>query len=111
MIHKLYLMFIGGICVFKRIFHTYLDKEEDSQIFTGFISAIGNFASEALGSTLQSIRLQTGEQLAIMKHEPSNLIVVCVADGRDHDKLLASILLKILGRFYEILQKEIEIIE
>lgn len=85
-----------------------MSKEEDTQIFTGFISAIGSFASEALGSALQSIRLQTGEQLAIMKHEPSRLIVVCIADGRDHDKLLAAILLKILDRFFKIFKKEIE---
>lgn len=109
MIHKLYLMFESGICIFEKIYYTHLSKEEDTQIFTGFISAIGNFASEALGSTLQSIRLQTGEQLAIMKHEVSNLIVVCVADGRDHEKLLASILLKIIERFFEIFKQEIEI--
>ncbi|MFX1452934.1 MAG: hypothetical protein ACFFCM_19010 [Promethearchaeota archaeon] len=109
MIHKLYLMFAGGICVFEKKFYTHLRKEEeDTQIFTGFISAIGNFASEALGSTLQSIHLQTGEQLAIMKHDTSNLYVVCIADGRDHEKLLAKILLKILDRFYGTFKKEIE---
>ncbi len=108
MIHKLYLMFESGICIFEKNFFTHLGKEENTQVFTGFISAIGNFASEALGSTLQSIRLQTGEQLAIMRHEPSKLVVICVADGRDHDKLLASILLKILDRFFEIFKKEIE---
>ena len=101
-------MFAGGICVFEKKFYTYLGKEEDTQIFTGFISAIGNFALEALGSTLQSIHLQTGEQLAIMKHETSNLYVVCIADGRDHEKLLATILLKILNRFYRTFKKEIE---
>jgi len=79
----------------------------DSQIFAGFLSAIGSFAAEALGSGLQAIQLQTGEKLAIMRHE-SGIIGICVADGRDHDKLISALLKKILDRFYGMFKKEIE---
>ncbi|MFX0133877.1 MAG: hypothetical protein ACFFDN_09545 [Candidatus Hodarchaeota archaeon] len=109
MIDKLYIMYQNGVCVFEKIYYTSLETiKTDSQLFTGFLTAIGGFAAEALGSGLQSMHLQTGEQLAIMRHE-SNMIGICIADGRDHDKLISSLLKKILDRFYQIFKKEIDI--
>ncbi|MHA1381312.1 MAG: hypothetical protein ACTSRG_23335 [Candidatus Helarchaeota archaeon] len=108
MIDKLFIMYEHGTCVFEKIYYTRLDAITDSQIFSGFLSAISSFAKEALGSGLQSIQLQTGEQLAIMKHD-SGIIGICLADGRDHDKLISSLLKKILDRFYQLFKKEIDV--
>ncbi len=111
MIDKLYIMYENGVCVFEKIYYTSLDTiKTDSQLFTGFLTAIGGFAAEALGSGLQSMHLQTGEQLAIMKHE-SRMVGICIADGRDHDKLISSLLRKILDRFYEIFKREVDIMD
>ncbi|MFX1452933.1 MAG: hypothetical protein ACFFCM_19005 [Promethearchaeota archaeon] len=111
MIDKLYIMYENGTCVFEKIYYSSLDTiQTDSQLFTGFLTAIGGFAAEALGSGLQSIHLQTGEQLAIMKHE-SKIIGICIADGRDHDKLISSLLKKILDRFYQLFKKEVDLVD
>lgn len=109
MIEKLYIMYEHGSCVFEKVYYTRISAMADTQIFTGFLSAIGSFASEALGGGLQSIQLMTGEQLAIMKHGPSKIVGVCIADGRDHNKLISSLLKKILDRFYSIFKKEIDL--
>ena len=101
MIDKLYIMYEHGSCVFEKVYFTRIDAMTDTQIFAGFLSAIGSFAAEALGSGLQSILLQTGEKLAILRHN-SGMLAICVADGRDHDKLIYSLLNRILVRFYEI---------
>lgn len=108
MIDKLYVMYEQGICVFEKVYFTRIDAMTDTQIFTGFLSAIGSFAAEALGSGLQAIHLQTGEKLAIMKHH-SGMLGICVADTRDHDKLISSLLKKILYRFYELFKKEVDV--
>ncbi|NVM03981.1 MAG: hypothetical protein HWN67_16740 [Candidatus Helarchaeota archaeon] len=111
MIDKIYIMYNNGVCVFEKIYYTSLETiKTDSQLFTGFLTAIGGFAAEALGSGLQSIHLQTGEQLAIMRHE-STMIGICIADGRDHEKLISSLLKKILDRFYQIFKREIDIMD
>ena len=43
-----------------------------------------------------------------MKHE-SGVIGICIADGRDHDKLISSLMRKILDRFYQIFKKDVDV--
>ncbi|MHA1385001.1 MAG: hypothetical protein ACTSR3_14730 [Candidatus Helarchaeota archaeon] len=101
-------MFESGICIYEESLYEISSASADTQIFSGFITAIGSFAVEALGSNLQSIQLQTGEQMALIKHKESKLLGICIADGRDHAKLLSNLLVKILDRFFELYKQDIK---
>jgi len=98
-IHRLYVIVESGSAVFEKIWLQ--KKSTDTQIFSGFLTALTSFAIEALGSGgLQSIQLMNSEKLAIFRHE-QDFVVVVMADDRDNDKLLNSLMEKIADSFYE----------
>ncbi len=104
MFHSLYIILQNGTCVFTR---HYRKSRVDDQLLSGFISALGNFSREALGSNLQSIKLQSGEQLSILKYQYAPIIGIVIADPRDHPSLISTILNRILQDFTEEFRKEI----
>lgn len=96
MIYSIYIITENGVCVFTK---HYKKSLVDDQLISGFMSALGNFSIEALGSELQSIKLRTGEQLSVLKHYKQSIIGVVLADPRDHPNLISSLLTAILNEF------------
>ncbi|MHA1144310.1 MAG: hypothetical protein ACTSRW_06190 [Candidatus Helarchaeota archaeon] len=65
MFHSIYILKDNGVCLYTR---HYKPGRADDQLISGFMSAFGSFATEALGSELQSIRLRTHERLSILRY-------------------------------------------
>ncbi|MHA1132443.1 MAG: hypothetical protein ACTSQQ_16775 [Candidatus Helarchaeota archaeon] len=107
MLHSVYITLESGACIFAR---HYIQSRIDNQLLSGFINALGAFATEALGSEMQSIRLQTGEQLSIMRYLNGrvSLIGIIIADARDNDTLIRNILLQVLSDFSLIFQPKLD---
>ncbi len=107
MLHSIYITLESGACIYAR---HYIDSRIDNQLLSGFIHALGSFANEALGSEMQSLRLQTGEQLSIMRypHGKFPIIGIIIADARDNTTLIRNLLLQILTEFYTIFRKQLE---
>ncbi len=107
MFHSLYITTENGVCIFAK--HFLKKSKIDDQLISGFINALGSFATEALGAGMQSLKLQTGEQLAILKYsEKVSLIGIVIADPRDNLTLIRKLLLKILTDFYTIFRQKLE---
>ncbi|MHA1264177.1 MAG: hypothetical protein ACTSRS_02990 [Candidatus Helarchaeota archaeon] len=105
MFHNLYIVTENGVCIFAKHF---IKSQIDNQLITGFISALGSFAIEALGVELQSLRLQTGEQLSILRYNgPIPLIGLVIADAKDNDILIRNILNEILSEFCSIFYRQL----
>jgi uncharacterized membrane protein len=107
MFHAVYIVLENGVCIFSKNFTT---NQIDSQLFAGFLSALGSFATESLGSGMQSLKLQTGEQLSILKYSQGKtpLVGIVLADPRDNSKLISNLLLQILTEFHSIFQRQLE---
>lgn len=107
MFHAVYIVLENGVCIFSKNF---TKNKIDSQLFAGFLSALGSFATESLGSGMQSLKLQTGEQLSIIRYSQGKipLVGVALADPRDNSKLISNLLLQILTDFYSIFQRQLE---
>ena len=107
MFHSIYITTESGVCIFAKHF---IPSKIDNQLISGFMNALGSFATEALGSGMQSLKLQTGEQLAILRFKDGKtpLIGIVVADGRDNPKLIQNLLSQILIDFYTIFQRNLE---
>jgi MFS family permease len=107
MLHSVYITLESGACIYAR---HYIDSRIDNQLLSGFIHALGSFANEALGSEMQSLRLQTGEQLSIMRYPYGKfpIIGILIADARDNTTLIRNLLLQVLTEFYTIFQKQLE---
>jgi hypothetical protein len=107
MFHAVYIVLENGTCIFSKNF---TKNTIDSQLFAGFLSALGSFATEALGSGMQSLKLQTGEQLSVLKYSQGKmpLVGIVLADPRDNPKLIQNLLLQILTEFYSIFQRQLE---
>ena len=89
----------NGTAVFEKIWLQ--AKSSDTQMLSGFLTALSSFAVEALGGGgLQSLQLSNNEQLAFYPHE-ANFIIVTLADNRDNGSLLNKIMKKIADSFYE----------
>jgi len=105
-IHRLYIIVESGSAVYEKIWLQ--KKSTDTQIFSGFLTALTSFAMEALGSGgLQSIQLMNNEKLAIYRHE-KNFVVVVMADNRDNDQLLNNIMEKIANSFYDQFKNDLD---
>ena len=91
MLHSVYITLESGACIYAKHF---IESKIDNQLITGFINALGAFATEALGSEMQSLRLQTGEQLAILRYAEGKtpIVGILVADARDNSKLIQNLL-------------------
>ena len=107
MFHSLYITTESGVCIFAQHF---IESRIDNQLITGFINALGAFATEALGSEMQSLKLQTGEQLAILRYTGGQdpLIGIVVADARDNSVLIRNLLKQILVDFYTIFKQKLD---
>lgn len=107
MFHAVYIVLENGVCIFSKNF---TNSTIDSQLFAGFLSALGSFATESLGSGLQSLKLQTGEQLSMLKcaQGKTPLVGIVIADSRDNPKLIQKLLLQILTEFHSIFQRQLE---
>jgi len=109
MFHSIYIVLESGVCVFSRNF---IESKIDTQLITGFLSALSAFAIEAVGTGLQSLRLQTGEQLSILKYFGQNkrtpLVGIVIADPRDNPNLIQNLLLQILTEFQSIYERQLE---
>ena len=108
MFHSLYIVLESGVCIFSKDF---IEVGVESQLITGFLNALGAFATEALGSEMQSLKLQTGEQLSILKYTQSKtpLVGIVIADPRDNSKLIQRLLLRILTEFTSIFKRQLDI--
>jgi hypothetical protein len=104
MFHSIYIIMENGVSVFSKHFKK---MKVDDQLISGFMSALGNFSTEALGSDLQSIKLKTGEQLSILKYPYAPIIGIVIADPRDHATLISEVLTEILKEFTEEYRKQI----
>ncbi len=107
MFHAIFFVLENGVCIFSKNF---IASKIDSQLITGFLSALGSFATEALGSGMQSLKLQTGEQLSILKYSQGKtpLLGIVIADPRDNSKLIQNLLLQMLTEFHSIFQRQLE---
>ncbi|MHA1385573.1 MAG: hypothetical protein ACTSR3_17605 [Candidatus Helarchaeota archaeon] len=105
MLHSIFILRENGICVYE---YHWTETKVDSQIFTGFITALSAFAIESMGETLESLKLVKDQRLSILKHHRSPVLGVIIADVRDSGVLLNKILQKILERFYWLFRREIE---
>lgn len=105
MFHSLFITTESGVCIFEQHF---TKSKIDSQLITGFINALGAFATEALGSGMQSLKLQTGEQLFIYPLQDPPIIGIVIVDPRDNSKLIRKFLLQILTEFSAIFQRDLE---
>ncbi|TFG05886.1 MAG: hypothetical protein EU536_00650 [Promethearchaeota archaeon] len=106
MIHSLYIITENGICLFAQHF---IDTQIDNQLISGFINALGAFATEALGSGMQSLKLQTGDHLSVLRYTAGAipLIGMVIADSRDNDILIRNILQEILVEFCSLFEKSL----
>ena len=104
MLHSFFIFSEHGICLFAEHF---IETQIDNQLISGFINALGSFATEALGSGMQSLRLQTGEQLSILRYKdgPIPLLGMVIADSKDNDVLIQNILNEFLSEFCNLFQK------
>ncbi|MHA1649835.1 MAG: hypothetical protein ACTSYB_06560 [Candidatus Helarchaeota archaeon] len=107
MLHSIYITLDSGACIFAK---HYIASKIDNQLISGFINALGAFSVEALGSEMQSLRLQTGEQLSVLKYTEGKipLIGIIIADARDNPTLIRNLLSQILTDFYAIFQHKLE---
>ncbi|NVM54916.1 MAG: hypothetical protein HWN66_14525 [Candidatus Helarchaeota archaeon] len=106
MIHSVFITTPSGTCIFEK---HYLERSQiNSQLISGFINALGAFAKEALGSGMQSLKLQTGEQLFIYPLKETPIIGIVIADPRDNSRLIRNILLEILSEFSTIFKRQLE---
>ncbi len=106
MLHSFYITTENGVCIFAKHF---IKTQIDNQLISGFINALGSFATEALGSGMQSLKLQTGEQLSILRYNagPIPLIGMVVADSKDNNILIRNILDEFLTEFSNLFQKQL----
>lgn len=104
MFHSIYLTRRNGVSVYSR---HYKEMKAEDQLVSGFVSALGSFSTEALGSDLQSVILQTGERLSILTSSDASVVGIIIADSRDHPALISKLLTEIIQEFIEIFQKDI----
>jgi len=103
-IQSFFIIGENGICIYER---HYTNAEIDAQIFSGFITALGNFAIDSMGEELQQMKIKHG-RLSIVKHSFAPIIAVAIADDRDRGSLLYKILKVTLLEFYDRYYKEIK---
>ena len=104
MIQSFFIIGENGICIYER---HYTNSEIDAQIFSGFITALGNFAIDSMGEELQQMKIKHG-RLSIVKHSFAPIIAVAIADDKDRGSLLYKILKVTLLEFYDRFYKEIK---
>jgi len=92
-----------GSCIYER--HYSKLEDVDSQIFSGFITALGSFALEAMGEDLQALQMAGNQQMVIRRHGVVPIIGVFIADRRDNLTLLNNLLQVILIEFYHSFPK------
>ena len=96
MIHAIYLINEGGICIFE---HHYVEKKMDSDLVTGFMNAVGSFAKEAFFSGLQKIDLEGGRRLVYGMSQDAKILAAVLTDAEDYPSLIVEILDKIISEF------------
>ncbi len=106
MFHSIFITTEHGICIFEKHF---IKTKMDGQLITGFINALGSFATEALGSEMQSLRLQTGEQLFVLPYRETSIIGIAITGAKDHPKLVQKLLNQMLADFSMIFQRNLEV--
>ncbi|MFX1293641.1 MAG: hypothetical protein ACFFD2_02095 [Promethearchaeota archaeon] len=108
MIHNLYIISESGIAIYSNYF---VESILDEQLISGFLLAISNFATEAVGSGLKKIELQTGEQLHVYYDNSKHLTAAALTNAQDHSKLVLKILKKTLDKFYASFKHQLTIPE
>lgn len=98
MIKSVFICNENGTCIFER--HYGKIEEVDSQVFSGFITALGSFALEAIGEDLQALRMAGNQQMVLRRHMVIPILGVIIADRRDNLKLLNNLLQEILIEFH-----------
>ncbi len=104
MIQNFFIIGENGICIYER---HYTNAEIDAQIFSGFITALGNFAIDSIGEELQQMKIKNG-RLSIVKHSFAPILAVAIADEKDRGSLLYKILKLSLLEFYDRFYKEVK---
>ncbi len=89
-----------GMCIYEYHFSTHLSI--DSQMLSGFLSAIGSFAQETFQSGLSSIQIRNHKKLIFYLDEETGLLFCAICDMRDNERLLTTILGEIASRFLEV---------
>ena len=104
MIQSFFIIAENGICIYER---HYSSVQIDSQIFSGFITALGNFAIDSMGEELQQLKIKGG-RLSMVRHNFAPIMAVAIADDKDSGNLLYKILKVVLLEFYDKYYKEIK---
>lgn len=104
MIHNLYIITEAGVAVYSKNF---AKSTMDEQLISGFILAIGNFATEAVGSGLKKIEMQTGEQLFVYYDSTLKLTAAAITGAQDYLKLITKILQKVLIKFNSTIDQQL----
>ena len=104
MIQSFFIIAENGICIYER---HYSSAQIDAQIFSGFITALGNFAIDSMGEELQQLKIKGG-RLSMVRHSFAPIMAVAIADDKDSGTLLYKILKVILLEFYDKYYREVK---
>lgn len=88
------------MCIYEYSFTT--DLTIDSQMLSGFLTAIGSFAQETFKSGLSTIQIRNDKKLVFFIEKESALLFVAISDALDNNILLDKILGEIASRFIEL---------
>ncbi len=99
MIEKLFVIH-HGMCIYEYKFSNSISI--DSQMLSGFLSAIGSFAQETFQSGLSSVQIRNDKKLNFYLDEETSLLFCAISDNRDNNILLDKILGKVAKRFVEL---------
>ncbi len=97
MIHNLYVIEDGGICLYSYNFIKNISIDE--QLLAGFLSAIGSFAQETFKTGLQSIQIHDGQKLIFYVQKSERLTFCAIANEKDNNFLLEKILSEVARKF------------
>ncbi len=105
-IKQLWILRNDGLCLFQQAFTEKNDDKLDTDIFSGFITAISTFATEMAQSSVKKIALSN---MVLHQYRKKNLIV-CMATEREvkNEDMIFDILDKIAEMFIQDYKNAIE---
>lgn len=99
MIHAIYILVEGGICVYSRVYDSDL---ADPYLMSSFISAVSSFSREAIGDELRGIE-SNGRFIFVADHDQITTVVIADDPNEIGQTLIDYIGLNFLSRFGSIL--------
>ncbi len=99
MIEKIFVINCG-MCIYE--YSLTNEMAIDSQMLSGFLTAIGSFAQETFKSGLSTIQIRNEKKLVFYIEKETSLLFVAISDAMDNNILLDKILAEIAHRFIEL---------